>query len=297
MLTKTYVQDWSPESVLIERTPSQFAVDSLLYVQEAGQFECYDQYYFEHESLHSFLMLYTERGEGEHYGGGQHHSLRSGDLLFADCMTLHSCQSAQNGPWSFLWVNFNGVNAPAYYEQFTKAGAHVISPSVPNEIQRCLHELIQVNQSEDPFAELISSDLITHLLTLVLMDAKAAPAARSHVPGFIEEALRDINTHLCDDLTLDHFARTLGVNKYHLQKEFKRHVGMSPNAYVCNARINMAKSLLLSNDLTVSHVAEQAGFRNVGHFMNMFKRATGMTPGEYRRHGKTGVKIAKVDNK
>lgn len=288
MLTKTYVQDWAPESVWVECTPSQFAVDSLFYVQEVGRLVCHDQYYFEHENLHSFLLLFTECGEGRLSRRGEQRSLSPGDLLLTDCMQLHSCRSAQNGPWTFLWLNFNGISAPAYYEQFSHTGTHVLTPSDPAEIGRCLREILQMHRDVEPFAELRSAELITHVLTQVLIDANAAPAARSHIPGFIEEALRDINAHLRDDLTLDHFARTLGVNKYHLQKEFKRHIGMSPNAYVCNARLKMAKSLLLLNDLTVSQVAEQAGFRNIGHFMNMFKRATGMTPGEYRRQGHTG---------
>lgn len=283
MLTKTYIQDWSPDSVWIECMPSQFAVDSLFYVQEIGRFECLDSYYTEHENIHSFLLLFTEGGTGEYCSEGVTFELGPGDLLFTDCMSLHSYRSLAEGPWNILWMHFNGMSTQAYYEQFMKAGSPVIAPSAPDEIRKTMLDLIQLNTERTKAAELRASELITHLLTRILIDADAVPAARTHMPAFVEEALRDINAHLRDDLTLDHFARTLGVNKYHLQKEFKRHVGVSPNAYVCNARINMAKSLLLSNDLTVSQVADQAGFRNVGHFMNMFKRVTGLTPGEYRR--------------
>lgn len=289
MLTKTYVQDWAPDSVWIECTPSQFAMDSLFFVQEIGRFECYEHFYAEHEGMRSFFLVYTEEGTGEYYSDGSFRTLAPGDLMLSDCMDRHMYRTTRNGPWQFFCMHFNGSSACAYYDQFMKATSHVVQPSNPGEIRRTLSELIRICQDGGPYAELHASEQLTHLLTLVLVDAKAAPSSLRHVPAFVEEAVRDIHAHLRDDLTLDNLARTLGVNKYHLQKEFKRYIGMSPNTYVCSARINAAKSLLRSNELTVSQVAEQAGFRNVGHFMNMFKRTTGMTPGEYRRHGVNGL--------
>lgn len=285
MLTKTYVQDWSPESVWIECTPSRFALDSLFHVQEVGRFRCQDNYYTEHENIHSFLVMFTESGQGELHCRGESYQLTAGDLLFTDCMEWHSYQTTGSGGWDMIWLHFNGVSAQGYYEQYVKAGSPVTKPKDEEDIRTTMLELIKINQSGGKYAELKSGELITHLLTTILIGSDAVPASRTQLPAFVEQALKDINAHLKDDLTLDHFSRTLGVNKYHLQKEFKRYVGMSPNAYVCAARINVAKSLLLSNDLSVSQVAEQAGFRNVGHFMNMFKRATGLTPGEYRRRG------------
>ena len=47
-------------------------------------------------------------------------------------------------------------------------------------------------------------------------------------------------------------------------------------------RINHAKELLRSTDLTINEVADEVGFHNPGHFINLFKRSLGMTPGMYR---------------
>lgn len=282
MLARTYIHGCTADSVSFERSPSSFALDSLFYVQEIGRTACSDTYYTEHENIHSFLLMLTEFGTGELRTKDGRFPLRAGDLVFTDCMRWHSYGTADSHGWGMAWVHFNGCCARGYYEQFTRLGAPVV-PSVDADLIRDLNSLIEINQRSSKSAELQSSDLIVSVLTRILVKADDLVYSRDRMPAFVEEALREINAHLSDNLTLDHFAHKLGVNKYHLQKEFTRHVGMSPNAYVCTARINVAKSLLVSKELTVSQVAEQAGFRNTGHFMNMFKRSTGLTPGEYRR--------------
>ena len=56
---------------------------------------------------------------------------------------------------------------------------------------------------------------------------------------------------------------------------------MSPNEYRINERINKAKKLLMSENMTVQEVAVILGFENVGYFCKLFKEKTGTSPGKY----------------
>lgn len=73
--------------------------------------------------------------------------------------------------------------------------------------------------------------------------------------------------------TADHFARL-----------FESVVGQSPQAYAVQVRINRARQLLLSTDLSVSEIADALGYQDVFFFSRQFKQKVGVPPSRYRRH-------------
>ena len=48
-------------------------------------------------------------------------------------------------------------------------------------------------------------------------------------------------------------------------------------------RINIARKLLEKTEMSVSAIAQEAGFYDLSHFSRIFKRERGVTPGQYRR--------------
>jgi AraC-like DNA-binding protein len=74
------------------------------------------------------------------------------------------------------------------------------------------------------------------------------------------------------------------VTPQYLARLFRRFLGCSPYEYLTNYRINRARELLVSNPrLEVQQIARQTGFSDTSHFIAMFKKATGVTPLEFRR--------------
>ena len=65
-LTKTYTKDWSEDSIWIINTPSELAREAFFYVQEIGMFQCFPNYYTEHENIASFLVILTLAGESDY---------------------------------------------------------------------------------------------------------------------------------------------------------------------------------------------------------------------------------------
>ena len=80
-------------------------------------------------------------------------------------------------------------------------------------------------------------------------------------------------------LLIQHLSRDISICCLRL---FKSSTGYTPNEYIIMERINHAKELLRSTDLTINEVADKVGFHNPGHFINLFKRSLGMAPGMYR---------------
>lgn len=64
---------------------------------------------------------------------------------------------------------------------------------------------------------------------------------------------------------------------------YKKIFGVSVINYVISGRVEPAKRLLSSTDLTVAEIALKCGYSTEYNFMRQFKSKTGKTPTEYRK--------------
>jgi transcriptional regulator GlxA family with amidase domain len=101
-------------------------------------------------------------------------------------------------------------------------------------------------------------------------------------PQNILEVVDFIESNLLSPLELAGLAEKAHLSKFHFCRIFKRYVGLNPMKYVAALRIEHAKTLLKKGDLTVSVVANQAGFKDMSNFIRQFKKMTGVTPSMYR---------------
>lgn len=103
------------------------------------------------------------------------------------------------------------------------------------------------------------------------------------VSPFVRKAIRYIEEHLDEDLGRDEIANYVFLNSAYLSRLFKRELGKSLSEYILEARINKVKPLLEETNIKISEIALSVGYSNFSHFTRMFKKATGLTPHEYRR--------------
>ncbi|WP_197081212.1 AraC family transcriptional regulator [Gordoniibacillus kamchatkensis] len=89
----------------------------------------------------------------------------------------------------------------------------------------------------------------------------------------------DTNYHL--DLSLDQCAELCGLSPYYLSKLFKKMTGASFIEYLTACRVERAKALLRESELPVGGIAERVGYQPK-NFIRVFKKVTGMTPGQFR---------------
>ena len=80
--------------------------------------------------------------------------------------------------------------------------------------------------------------------------------------------------------------RDFHYNISYMCKHFKNKMGVTMTYYFNTAKINYAKSLLLSTDYTILAISEMVGFSNISHFNHEFKKRFNLSPSEYRRHQK-----------
>lgn len=90
------------------------------------------------------------------------------------------------------------------------------------------------------------------------------------------------NNHHRSDLSLRDVAEAVHLSQSYLCSLFKKFTGSTIVEYTTGLRIAHAKTLLEQQDLKLFVIAEQSGFDDANYFSTIFKKATGITPSEYR---------------
>ncbi|MDN8587284.1 helix-turn-helix domain-containing protein [Paenibacillus sp. 11B] len=91
-----------------------------------------------------------------------------------------------------------------------------------------------------------------------------------------------VTEHLEEDLSLVRLAELYHFNPSYLSRFFKQEMGINLSEFIDELRIRRAKELLRNADLMVREVALQVGYESAHSFTRFFKKATGMTPQEFR---------------
>lgn len=104
-----------------------------------------------------------------------------------------------------------------------------------------------------------------------------------HYSSKIETALHFITIHLHEKITLETVAEAAGFSPCHLSRIFKKEVGMSVVDYVQKERIEAAKHMLVNSDETLAAISQYLHFSTQSYFVRIFRKHTGMTPGQFRR--------------
>lgn len=102
--------------------------------------------------------------------------------------------------------------------------------------------------------------------------------------GVIRDAKDFIDANLADvDLGLQQVSAAVGLSGTYCSQLFKKEVGTGISTYITQHRVARAQYLLSETVLTAAEISKQVGFMSAGYFGQVFRKATGMTPQEYRR--------------
>ena len=108
-------------------------------------------------------------------------------------------------------------------------------------------------------------------------------AKNSVVSRHIVVAIDYIRSHIQENLTVESIADSLSLNSSYLSKLFKQEMGITLSHYIRDQKINVACNMLRHLDESSLTIANYLGFSSQSHFIQVFKKTTGMTPEEYRR--------------
>lgn len=98
----------------------------------------------------------------------------------------------------------------------------------------------------------------------------------------VRNALKYIDEHYNEKLTLIEVADNVYVSQWHLSKLLKKHTNQNFCDILNGIRIEQAKKLLRDPSLKIHEISEKIGFTDVTHFSKKFKQIVGVSANEYR---------------
>ena len=84
-------------------------------------------------------------------------------------------------------------------------------------------------------------------------------------------------------ITIPQLARQAGINEAKLKEGFKELYGQSIHTFLLELRLEKAKNLLLTTQLSITDITYEIGYSHVTHFTTLFKKELGLTPTEWRK--------------
>jgi AraC family transcriptional regulator of arabinose operon len=243
-----------------------------------------------------WLLIYTIRGAGD-FGYGPAGSGKSlarsiaspGDAMLIRPGTLHDYRvHAPAKRWDLLWAHF--YPRPDWHAWLDWPAVSSTLPglmqlSIDNAGEREIVEraLRKMNALAVGSHRLSMSMAMNALEEALLWCAKRIFRSAGHDPR-IEEAEAYLCRNLRDNVTLDDLADAVGLSVSRLSFLFKQQTGITPQRYFELQRLERARQLLGMTTLPIKAIATQIGFDNPFYFTLRFKRYTGKSPREYRKH-------------
>lgn len=105
----------------------------------------------------------------------------------------------------------------------------------------------------------------------------------------LKQALEYIDSHYCDEsISLNEVAARAGVSPNHLSSVFSQNMQKTLIEYITNKRMEKAKKLLKTTNVSTGSIAAEIGYKDPRYFSFVFKKTQGMSPREYRAKKQSG---------
>ncbi|MDE6619688.1 MAG: AraC family transcriptional regulator [Lachnospiraceae bacterium] len=99
----------------------------------------------------------------------------------------------------------------------------------------------------------------------------------------LEKVTAYLNDHYALEIPLERLAQTACMGTTKLKTTFKQFTGCTVTEYIQQRRMRQAEHLLAKTDLTIGQVAQTVGYSTSSRFAELFRKSTGILPGEYRK--------------
>jgi len=249
-----------------------------------------DGYYFDvnrGRQLNEYQLLYLTEGEGTfHSATVKEAKIQEGDLFLLFPGEWHSYHPNPKTGWKSHWIGFKGHNIDCRVE------AGFLSPQKPiyhvgfsDEIVRLYKEAYQSAVIEAAYSQQLMAGIVNHLIGIMYSLERNIQLSRNqaHV-DMINRARLRIREALESSLTIQQVAEEMGVSYSNFRKLFKEYTGLSPATYQQDLRLQRAKELLSTTDMSVKEIAYRLDFESPDYFSAKFKIKTGRRPSELRNN-------------
>jgi AraC-like DNA-binding protein len=244
-------------------------------------------------------LLYCTAGVGGQYTDRRQFPLRAGDLFFFPAGMCHCSLLGRGQKFECFVLDFHsGLFTPALagdkeardvVEKMAAFEGRVpLSAAGGQQVHEVLDALLGEFRRKERAYHAVLKMLSLRLLITLARDTefhrqglRVCPAP-SH-DDMIREVLQYLEVFYMNAVTVESVLEFCPMSRSHFHAVFKRATGRTLVAYLTELRLKKAAEQLRTSGAPVAEIAERTGFRSSSYFGLLFRRATGLSPGDYRR--------------
>ena len=229
--------------------------------------------YSKHFHTHFGLALIEEGVLEITYGRENPVTLDNHSIALFNPRQIHRSQSINAQGYYVLFLDNQWCNT--IQKDFFFHNTILNDPKYYRELKEIFHKILQMDVTS-----------IGNELKLCITEIFLTYADRNVIKekSLITQIKNVITTKYDESLSVEDIAKYLGYDKSYLIRRFKKEVGITPQQYILNEKVNRAKDLLTYSTLTnLSDISVHAGFFDQSHFNRNFKGLFGTTPKKYKK--------------
>ena len=266
----------------ISETPLNKIKMNLLYISQSIYG---DDWHSSMHTHHCTELFYVTRGTGLFQTEEGTTKLHEDDLMIVNPNVNHTELGIKGEFFEYIALGFEGME---FYNADFNQHIQVFKANYQDykhEILFYLKTLLLEAKNKDQHYKELCQNLLEILMINIIrrsnIQLTVSPSQKVNKECIFVENY--INDHDKEIITLDQLAELAYVNKYYLAHTFKKQKGISPINYLLEKRIEEAKYLLRTTNLSVNEIGRIVGFSSQSYFAQSFKRALGKTPLEFRK--------------
>lgn len=248
-----------------------------------------DGYYFDLQKgriLNEYQLLYLTEGEGIFQSTNQKPTrIKEGDLFLLFPGEWHTYHPLPQKGWKSYWIGFKGRNV----DDRVRAG--FLSPTKPiyhvgfsSEIVHLYDEAFSKAKEEAAYSQQTLAGIVNHLVGLMYsLERNIILNKDYNYADIMNRARLRIRESLESNLTIQKIAEELGIGYSNFRKLFKEYTGVAPAMYQQELRLQRAKEMLSTTNISIKEIAYRLNFDSPDYFSAKFKIKTGRKPSDFRR--------------
>jgi AraC family transcriptional regulator, arabinose operon regulatory protein len=233
-----------------------------------------------------YKIHYIFSGQGTFINNGHSYSLGPGQGFLICPKHVASYKADDKNPWTYAWVAFNGKNARMY---LNKIGLSLDNPIYDcdqgNLLQECFNQMFNASKNNKHYGKDLRLLSFLYLFLSILTESSNAayqPKKTNPKEYYINRAMEFIQTNYSREIGVNEIATYLGLNRNYMTKIFNATIGMTPQTYLIEFRMDKACELLKETNLSIGEISNSIGYSDLLLFSRMFKRRRGLSPKNYR---------------
>ena len=218
----------------------------------------------------------------------QEYVLEKGSMIIVNTNELHSgyCEST---PYKCIVVSFKPQDL---IEKIASMNI-IFKPMVVNDpqidfyMEQIFQECEEKKLAYEDNCKALLTQLLIYLSRNYMSETQSDKISKSRKNNLtrLNQVLCYIEEHFGERISNKELADMIYLSEDRFGHLFRKNIGVSPQQYISQLRIEKARQLIQANEHTITEIARMVGFQDYNHFGRQFRRFYGCTPRELQRQG------------